>query len=354
MNNNHVTFSLRLLAWYGREHRNLPWRETKDPYRIWLSEVILQQTRVAQGLPYYERILNAFPTVVHLAAASEQQVLRLWQGLGYYSRARNLHHAAKEVTEKFDGTFPKNKAGLLKLKGIGSYTASAIASFAYGEPVAVVDGNVYRVLARVFDLEEDIASTKGQKIFAEFAQAVLPKNESSTYNQAIMEFGAVQCVPKNPDCKVCPMQSICMARQLGKIDILPVKTKKVKIRTRYFQYLIVKKKETIYMQQRGEGDIWQGLYEPPLLETDKAIGAEELADLMDIGVTFVPTLSTTMRHLLTHQRIFAQFFIVDIDADSKIDQYEFMQQSKAYNRELIDVLPKPKLITRFLELHDFV
>ena len=231
---NPTTFAPRLIEWYRRHGRNLPWRHTRDPYRIWLSEVILQQTRVRQGMPYYHAFVEKFPTVNDLAAASEQEVLRLWQGLGYYSRARNLHETARIVAQKHNGVFPGNYAGLLTLKGVGPYTAAAIASFAFGEQVGVLDGNVYRVLARLLGIETDIATPKAKNEFTRAAAALVPADEPDTYNQAIMEFGAIQCTPVAPDCLLCPFQAECVAYNTGRQHELPVKSKKGSVKNRFF------------------------------------------------------------------------------------------------------------------------
>ena len=233
-----MTFGQKLTSWYLQNKRDLPWRKTKNPYKIWLSEVILQQTRVVQGLPYYENFVNSFPTVFDLAKADEQQVLKIWQGLGYYSRARNLHHTAQYISENLNGEFPKTYNELIKLKGIGSYTASAIASFCFDEKVAVLDGNVYRVLSRYFGVETDISSSKAKKEFQNLADEVLDKNRPALFNQAIMEFGALQCVPKNPNCEVCVLNDSCLALKDKKVAQLPVKVKKTKVKKRFLNYLI--------------------------------------------------------------------------------------------------------------------
>ena len=234
-----MTLSELILSWYRENKRDLPWRDTFDPYNIWLSEIILQQTRVVQGVPYYEKFLENFPTIKHLANATEIEVLKLWQGLGYYSRARNLHATSKAVVEKFGGKFPNNYSELLALKGIGDYTASAIASICFDEPRAVVDGNVYRVLSRYFGVETPINRSKGIKYFKELATSVMDADHIRDYNQGIMEFGALQCVPKSPDCSNCPLSGSCMALQKNLVDQLPVKLGKTKVRKRYFNYLVV-------------------------------------------------------------------------------------------------------------------
>lgn len=269
-------FSQNIIFWYLQHKRELPWRQINDPYKIWLSEVILQQTRVAQGLPYYEKFIQEFPTVSDLAQADEQQVLKIWQGLGYYSRARNLHHTAQYVSENLNGKFPDNYKDLLKLKGIGSYTAAAIASFSYQEPVAVLDGNVYRVLSRYFGIETDISSSKAKKEFQDLANEVLDKKQPSLFNQAIMEFGALQCVPKNPDCERCVLNDRCWALKEKKVDKLPLKLKKTKITERFLHYLVFSDKENKAVIQKRKSGIWKNLYEFPFLEFDKAQSLEKV------------------------------------------------------------------------------
>src|ERR1041385_985871 len=256
-----MDFSQILLSWYARNRRDLPWRKTRDPYKIWLSEVILQQTRVQQGLPYYLAFVKKCPDVKKLAAAPEDEVVKLWQGLGYYSRARNLHAAAKMVVKDFAGKFPGNYEDLRKLKGIGDYTAAAIASLSFDERKAVVDGNVYRVLSRIFGIEDAIDSTVGKKIFSELANELISQKFPADHNKAIMEFGALQCVPKNPDCKNCPFVLHCYAQKKKIIHLFPLKSKKTKITDRFFYYLVIRHKGHIYIKQRTGKDIWKGLFD---------------------------------------------------------------------------------------------
>ena len=260
------SISAPLLAWYQKNKRDLPWRHTKDPYKIWLCEIIMQQTRVAQGLAYYNRFVETFPTPADLAAATQDQVLKLWQGLGYYSRARNLHAAAQSM----HGKFPPTYAGVRALKGVGDYTAAAICSIAYNMPYAVVDGNVYRVLARVFGIRTPIDSTDGKKQFTALAQALLDKKHPGDYNQAIMDFGAMVCTPQAPQCTVCPLANRCVARKEDLQEKLPIKAQKTKVSTRYFHYIYVEQGKFTWLHQRGPGDVWQNLYELPLVETDGA------------------------------------------------------------------------------------
>jgi len=270
-------FSKKILEWYAINKRELPWRSTREPYNIWLSEVILQQTRVAQGLPYYNKFVKAFPTVFDLAGASEEQVLKLWQGLGYYSRARNMHFTAKQVVNEYGGMFPDSYSGLLKLKGVGDYTASAIASICFDEKVPVVDGNVYRVLSRFFGVDLPINSTKGVKYFKELATEVMSDTNIRDYNQGIMEFGAIQCSPKKPLCLHCPINERCRALLQNRVLELPVKLKKGKIKNRYFNYLVFLDKDgkTMLEQRKGKG-IWQNLYQFPLVESSVELSLSDL------------------------------------------------------------------------------
>ena len=252
-------FTTTILEWFEENRRSLPWRETSDPYAIWLSEIILQQTRIQQGMAYWQRFVERWPTVEQLAAATEDEVLRLWQGLGYYTRARNLHAAAQQIVAM--GGFPTTFEGIRSLKGVGDYTAAAIASIAFGLPVAVVDGNVYRVLARHFGIDTPINTTEGKKLFAALAQEMLPPDRPSDYNQAMMDFGAIQCTPTSPRCLLCPLMESCEALRKGRVGELPVKLKKLKIQTRHLTYIYIRYKGETAIHRRGEGDIWQGLWE---------------------------------------------------------------------------------------------
>lgn len=307
--------SKALTNWYKQNKRELPWRDITDPYRIWISEIILQQTRVNQGMSYYLRFVERFPDVKSLADANEDEVLRYWQGLGYYSRARNLHKTAQIITEKHNGIFPKSHSDILQLKGIGEYTAAAISSFAYNQAFAVVDGNVFRVLARIFGIETPIDSTTGKKEFTQLAQKLLDKNEPGLHNQSIMEFGALQCVPVQPDCSICPLQSVCKAYSLNLVDKLPVKASKTKVRERFFNYFYIECQDKIFIQKRTGKDIWQNLFELPLVESDRLFETNEISqnelftNLKNIEISFS---TTTFKHILSHQRIFARFFKVRI------------------------------------------
>jgi len=333
-----------LLTWYNIFARDLPWRHTTNPYHIWLSEVILQQTRVNQGLPYYQAFLHHFPTIDLLANADSDQVMRVWQGLGYYSRARNLHNTAKYVHEKLQGKFPDTYAELIKLPGIGPYTAAAIASFAFQEHVAVLDGNVFRVLARLFLVYTDILSTQGKKQFSKLANELLPKKNSHIYNQAMMELGALVCLPKNPDCNNCPLQSQCLAFSEKKQTDLPVKQSKAKPRNRYFHYLIIRNQDQLHLRQRLGKDIWNGLFEFWGIETlEKDAGLENWKSNWpehwpEFKMEKLIFLSNK-KHQLTHQTLFAQAYLVDFDG--KPENMEF------YSVEEIHQLPKSVLINKF-------
>jgi len=312
-----MSFSEIILDWYAENKRELPWRGTKNPYLIWLSEIMLQQTRVAQGTPYYLKFVENFPTVEDLASASEEEVLKLWQGLGYYSRARNLHATAKIVTNDFDGVFPKNYDELLKLKGVGDYTASAIASICYDEPRAVVDGNVFRVLARYFGVEIPINDTDGPKYFKRLATKVMDSNNIRDYNQGIMEFGSLQCAPKSPECNRCPLNESCVALQKNKVAELPIKINKTKIRKRYFNYIVVLSSEnkTVLRQRIGKG-IWQNLWEFPLMESEKEVQMEEVRKRIEelTGINKISEMylynENKIVHKLSHQHLHTQFWII--------------------------------------------
>lgn len=306
-----MSFTLTLLQWFREKGRDLPWRMTNDPYAIWLSEIILQQTRIEQGRPYWERFMRQWPTVEQLADATEDEVLRLWQGLGYYSRARNLHTAARQIVEM--GGFPSTLEGIKSLKGVGDYTAAAIGSIAFGLPVAVVDGNVFRVLARHYGISTPINTTEGKKGFTALAQELLPVNEAATFNQAMMDFGATQCTPTSPVCTMCPLQLTCSALREGLVAELPVKLRTLKMKERHLVYIYIRYKGQTALHRRPAGDIWQGLYEPPCLE---AVGEEQDVDSMlhNAGIGTTPTshphpLRKHVKHILTHRIIYADFYL---------------------------------------------
>ncbi|WP_338811858.1 A/G-specific adenine glycosylase [Bernardetia sp. Wsw4-3y2] len=371
-------FSQQIISWYQQNKRDLPWRDTQNPYKIWLSEIILQQTRVAQGMPYYEKFIEHFPTVQQLAAADEQTVLRLWQGLGYYSRARNLHAAAKYISEELNGVFPNNYTEIKKLKGVGDYTAAAISSFAFDEVQAVVDGNVYRVLARFFGIEKDITSTEGKKEFRELAQKLIDKKEPAIYNQSIMEFGALQCVPKNPNCKICPLQEKCRAFEKSWIERLPIKGKKTVVKDRFMHYFVFVKQNEIdsekkvLIRQRQEGDIWQGLNDFFVIEflnkdkknfePVKELQNKLKEDKFDIEFESIQNLESKLKsthesiifkHQLSHRTLYAKFYTLEINNTK--EQIEFWNKlKKKYNLEEInwqnlDKIPKPVLISKYLD-----
>jgi len=301
-------FASPLLKWYRRYGRDLPWRWTKDPYLIWLSEIILQQTRVSQGTAYYLHFAKKYPTPLALASASEDDVLKSWQGLGYYSRARNLHAAAKSMNGKFPATYE----GVRALKGVGDYTAAAICSIAYNMPYAVVDGNVYRVLARFFDIDTPIDSTEGKKEFSALAQKLLPQKYAGEYNQAIMDFGATVCMPQNPQCANCPLAKKCAAYQKSRQDVLPVKSKTTKISARYFHYIYAEQGQYMWLHKRGGGDIWQGLYELPLIET-----ADEKQPVCAWAAEMKP-VGKPLKHVLSHQIIYARMYKAKIPLSKKV------------------------------------
>ena len=345
-----MNFSTEIISWYIQNKRHLPWRATKDPYKIWLSEIILQQTRIEQGLPYYLRFIEAYPTVFHLAKAADEEVLKLWQGLGYYTRARNLHATAKHVATTLNGVFPETYTGLLTLKGVGDYTASAIASICYNEPAPVVDGNVYRVLSRYFNVDTPINSTEGIKYFKELARELIYNKDPSNYNQAVMEFGAMQCKPKSPHCGTCPLNSSCGALQYNKVAQLPVKLKKGKIRTRFFNYLVINNGSQLLLQKRTGNDIWQHLYQFPLVETPEAVERKKITDhpiFKDLigQKTFKIVLYNpeAIIHKLSHQHIYTKFWIVTINAP--ITNGIAISGITAY--------PVPVLIANFIEKYNF-
>jgi A/G-specific adenine glycosylase len=314
-----MNFSKLLIDWYLQNKRDLPWRNTSNPYLIWLSEIMLQQTRVAQGMPYFFSFTTAFPSIFDLANANEEQVLKLWQGLGYYSRARNLHQTAQYIANELGGVFPDNYKDLLQLKGVGEYTAAAIASFAYNEIVPVVDGNVFRVLSRYFDIETDIASASAKKEFSALAHELIPKDNPALFNQAIMEFGALQCVPKSPNCSECIFNKSCAALQKKKVDQLPVKLKKIKVRNRFFNYLIFSDElQNTIIQKRTDKGIWHNLYEFPLIETEKEENFETMSKQIKTDfqhwniLTIGEENSKSIVHKLSHQHLHIKFWDVKI------------------------------------------
>ncbi|WP_065217819.1 MULTISPECIES: A/G-specific adenine glycosylase [Butyricimonas] len=312
-----------LIHWYGKNKRELPWRETNDPYLIWISEIILQQTRVVQGLDYFNRFVRRFPDVRSLAVADEDEVMKYWQGLGYYSRARNLHAAAKQIMSSCGGMFPRTREGVLALKGVGDYTSAAICSFAYRQPYATVDGNVYRVLARLFDIDTPIDSGEGKKYFTELAQSLLDERRPDLFNQAMMEFGALQCVPKSPDCTRCPLNGKCLAQASGRVERLPVKGGKTTVKSRYFNYLHIHGCGRTLLAKRTGNDIWRNLYEFPLVETMSSVSWGELQQVPEFGMLFdgmegvsVKREFVAKKHVLSHRVIYAVFYEILVDSFS--------------------------------------
>ncbi|RFZ92768.1 A/G-specific adenine glycosylase [Mucilaginibacter conchicola] len=310
-----MNFSAQLIAWYQHNKRDLPWRKTTDAYIIWLSEIILQQTRVEQGMPYFYRFAERYPTVTDFAAASEDEVLRLWQGLGYYSRGRNMLKTAKLVQEQYGGNFPTAYNDLIKLKGIGEYTAAAISSFSANEAKAVVDGNVYRVLARYFGIDEPINSPKGKKLFQKLADEVLDVSQPALHNQAMMEFGAMLCKPKKPACGICPVRTGCEAFKTNATSSLPVKLKKIKVKQRFFNYLLIFDEKRVLMKKRGNSDIWANMYDLPLIETDELLEPMQVLALPEMKIfgesNPLKDNSGVIKHVLTHQHLFIRFLILD-------------------------------------------
>ncbi|MBC8053108.1 MAG: A/G-specific adenine glycosylase [Sphingobacteriaceae bacterium] len=339
-----------VIAWYKVNKRDLPWRKTTDPYIIWLSEIILQQTRVDQGLPYFNRFSEKYPRVADFAAATEDEILNMWQGLGYYSRGRNMHRTAQLVMEEHAGYFPKKYAELIKLKGVGEYTAAAISSFSANEAKAVVDGNVFRVLARYFGIEEPINSSGAKKLFTELANEVIDRSDPATSNQALMEFGSLQCRPKNPLCETCPLRLHCQAFQKNMVSILPVKLKKSTVRLRYFNYIVLQREGRILLNKRGPNDIWQNLYEFPLIETHDFSPAQSIVNSENFKNSFgnahIRNVFGPVKHILSHQKIHAQFIVIDnngMDGDYSSKHWFFTDISSLEN------LAQPKLIFSFLK-----
>jgi len=346
-----MAITKKLINWYLVNKRDLPWRATNNPYFIWLSEIILQQTQVAQGLPYYKAFTSKFPTVFDLANAEESQVLKLWQGLGYYSRARNLHASAKYIVNEFNGVFPDTYNEIIKLKGVGDYTASAIASICFNETTAVVDGNVYRVLSRIYGISTPINTGKGFKEFKALAQELIDTKQPATFNQAIMEFGARQCKPKSPDCSICPFNTSCVALQKNKIEQLPVKLKALKVKKKNFNFMVILSadQKTILEKREGKG-IWQNLYQFPLIETKQPVNILEIeAELECFSIlknrNFNVSIynETPIVHKLSHQHLYTTFWILTIDGNL----------SEGISTKKITDFPVPILISNFIERFNF-
>ena len=319
------TISNLLATWYNQNKRDLPWRKTKNPYTIWISEIILQQTRVDQGHSYFNRFIEKFPDVKALADADEESVLKIWQGLGYYSRARNLHTAAKDIMIRFNGKFPTEYKDIISLKGIGEYTAAAISSISFKQPYAVVDGNVFRVISRLFAISDPIDTGKGKKLFTAIAQDILDNKNPGRHNQAIMELGALQCIPIKPDCSVCPLKSLCLAYATNCISKYPVKQGKVTVKSRYFNYFDIRQNGYTYMSKRTGNDIWKNLYELPLIETTEDASLEELLDsdrfkqLFGEYIKLVLIPMAQAKHILSHRIIHARFYRIELPEDTILD-----------------------------------
>lgn len=354
-----MDFSKKLINWYQENKRNLPWRNTSNPYKIWISEIILQQTRVKQGWDYYLNFIERFPDVQSLAAASEQEVLKQWQGLGYYSRARNLHKAAQCIVSDFAGKFPDDYQSVLSLKGIGEYTASAICSIAYQQPYPVVDGNVLRVISRVFGIHDPVDSAKGKdKIRAKLIH-LLDKENPSDFNQGLMELGAMICKPKSPDCPNCVFSNNCIAFELDQVEKLPVKTKKTKSRNRFFNYLVILQfmedgKSKIILKNRMDKDIWKGLIDFPLFESDKKPTFASVISRIEnkmVGIDYkILQHSEVRKHVLTHQTIYAQFHQINIEGKNGISKHWLKSHGYfAIDFESLSSFPVPRLIDSFIK-----
>ena len=340
-----MDFSKKILGWYAQNKRDLPWREDKNPYHIWLSEIIMQQTRVAQGTPYFLNFKSTYPSIKDFANANQDDILRIWQGLGYYSRGRNMHFAANQVMNDFNGKFPNTYKELLNLKGVGEYTAAAIASIAFNESVAVVDGNVYRVLSRYFKENTPIDSTEGKKLFFNLAQELISAKSPGDHNQAIMEIGALVCTPKHPNCGVCPLVDSCVLANSIEVHDFPVKSKKIKVRNRYFSFLHIIENDKFVIQQRGAKDIWEGLYQFPIVE-DVAFKdlASQFEKLLHLKLPGKINKTGSFKHVLTHQRIFADFYqIRNVDLNGLNSDYIVI------GKEDLDKYGLPKLMVNYLE-----
>jgi len=340
-----------IINWYEFNKRDLPWRNTTDPYKIWISEIMLQQTQVVTVIDYYHRFINRFPTLAELANADEQEVLNLWQGLGYYSRARNLHQAAKNIVVDYNGVFPDSHSEILKLKGIGVYTASAIAAFAYNLPHAAVDGNVYRVLSRLFGISEETTSPKGKKLFQSLADEIMGDASANIFNQAIIEFGALQCTAKKPDCENCPLQVRCFAYNNKQQDAFPVKKKKIKLTDRYFYYLFIYSDDCFLMQQRGDTDIWRKLFEYPLIETQERtelavlLKTEKWEALFEDREIKVTRQIINKVHKLSHQNLNIEFIHIEME----MEDLQMLSPFRVVDTKSSHAYPMPKPIEKHLD-----
>ena len=350
MSTDNTELAEKLIDWYCQNKRDLPWRKTSDPYKIWLSEIILQQTRVTQGWQYYDKMLEHFPTISALASASEEEVLRVWQGLGYYSRARNMHTASKEIMERFEGKFPADYEAVRSLKGIGEYTAAAILSFAWNLPYAVVDGNVYRVLSRLFAIELPIDSNKGKRFFFNLAQNLLPIGKAGVFNQALMEFGALQCVVRDPDCHLCPLQKECLGYAENKVSSYPVKSKKIGKKSRFFTYFYIHNDKEIILTKRTDNDIWRGLFQFPLIEADHLLDISEINDsdfftlLGSNAEVCIKSVIDMPKHILSHQILYTRFVEINVKEPLKQTFPYFIAQEGNLKKYAF-----PVLIVKYLE-----
>jgi len=347
---NFLKYSEILIEWYSENKRALPWRDTKDPYYIWISEIILQQTRVAQGYDYYQRFIMRFPDIKSLADAEQTEVLKYWQGLGYYSRARNLHEAAKDIMTRFQGIFPSNYDDIISLKGIGEYTAAAIVSIVWNQPYPVLDGNVFRVLSRLFSIETPIDTGKGKKEFINWANLLISPEYAALHNQAIMEFGALQCTPQNPVCDKCPLINDCLGYISGKVRLLPIKQNKTKTRNRYLNYIHIVNKDWTYLQRRSNKDIWEGLFEFPLIETEQMLDFEDLQATEEFRTLFEETgtqillkLKGDIKHVLSHQVLYVTFYKVEIQNEN-----DFLRKYTKVAISTLDDYPVSRLISSYL------
>ncbi len=342
------SFTQEIYKWYNINKRNLPWRETSDPYKIWISEIILQQTRVVQGMSYYMRFVEKFPTVCDLANASEDSVLKLWQGLGYYSRARNIYFTAKFIVNNYNGIFPDDYKSILSLKGIGNYTAAAIASIAFNLPHAAVDGNIYRVISRYYGISTPIDSEKGKNEIQKIANELILGKNPGFHNQAFMEFGALQCQPKSPNCNLCPLQDTCFATKNSLTDLIPVKEKKVKQRTRFFYYYIIESKDSVLFEKRTGKDIWENLHQFPLIESKSELTENEIFNLELPANTIenanFKSISGSVKHILTHQTIYARFIHIEAE-DFNLKDSNFIK----VNKKDIYKFAVPRLLENYLK-----
>lgn len=345
-----MDFKDLLLLWYKCYGRDLPWRRISDPYCIWVSEVILQQTRVSQGMPYYLRFIEQFPTIKDLAQASEDDVMKTWQGLGYYSRARNLQAGAKQVVEQYNGELPTTYNELLKIKSLGAYSAAAVAAFAFNEAVPAIDGNVYRILSRVFGIFTSVDTGQGKKDFFNLGMELIDKQNPAAFNQAIIDFGALVCTPRAPKCDECPLREFCYAYRNNIVYSFPVKGKRIVPRDRFFNYLMISHKGYTYVNKREGKDIWHSLYEFPLIETPTQVTPEELIHLDDwteflgSGDVRILSISEPIKHQLSHLTLYARFVIVEVDNVAYKIKSEFRRVSISNLHEL----SVPRLIDLYL------